>query len=278
MNLSILAISGNIANVKTAEICRTGFQARARACAFTLIELLVVIAVIAILAALLLPALSNSKEKAKIPACLNNLKQIYTAMAVYSDEHEDELLPAEIHPASGGPYQESWPAILANGGYVPAHQTGYYTSVEEGRSVFRCPSGLPQVYSSNPMSRFDPEGAKAFPYVSESTGKKFYINCWYGINGELGNQNKWPFRRVPGPDAQSRLNKFSTGRPNMPAFYDGWWIHNGHDERINARHSRRARSNLVFFDGSAQAFATSKIPKVHEHADGEIKWRYPASP
>jgi type II secretory pathway pseudopilin PulG len=58
-----------------------------------LIELLVVIAVIAILAALLLPALSKSKEQALRIACLNNLKQLQICSHLYALDHADRLPP-----------------------------------------------------------------------------------------------------------------------------------------------------------------------------------------
>jgi len=57
--------------------------------AFTLIELLVVMAVIAILAALLLPALSSAKQSAHRALCASNLRQIIVATRIYVDEHED---------------------------------------------------------------------------------------------------------------------------------------------------------------------------------------------
>src|SRR5678815_4002097 len=78
--------------------------------AFTLIELLVVIAIIALLASMLLTAISSSKAKAKQIACINNLKQVSLGLKMWADDNNSKF-PWNLSVTNGGTMEveaESW--------------------------------------------------------------------------------------------------------------------------------------------------------------------------
>src|SRR5207245_2373639 len=78
-------------------------------CGFTLIELLVVIAIIAILAALLLPSLSRTKQKAQGIYCMNNTKQMMLAWTLYATDNADKIVYNRDGTAAGQAQGgESW--------------------------------------------------------------------------------------------------------------------------------------------------------------------------
>jgi prepilin-type N-terminal cleavage/methylation domain-containing protein/prepilin-type processing-associated H-X9-DG protein len=105
--------SGNVGRHPRCE--NSDFEIRSRF-GFTLIELLVVIAIIAVLVAMLLPALQGAKETARIVGCTNNLRQLYLATINYADDNGGQPPPYEDASASVIPYVATyamkWPYLL----------------------------------------------------------------------------------------------------------------------------------------------------------------------
>ncbi len=102
--------------------------------AFTLIELLVVIGIIAILAALLLPALIQARERGRRIACASNLHQYGIACQIYANDNGNLLPAMPTAPDSAGSFGGYWPWDVAAGTVNSLTQSG------TERHIFFCPS------------------------------------------------------------------------------------------------------------------------------------------
>lgn len=168
MQLRMRRNPGSVAN-RPVETCR----------AFTLIELLVVIAIIAILASLLLPALSGAKARAQRLKCTAQLKQLGLGFSLFTGEHDDQY-PPTAYATGDFQYQLSWDDYIHRyiGGAAPEEDLilGIAGAVAD-------PAVIPKILKC-PADRIE-IGIDYAPYSRRRT----YAMNWAGPNFIIGTQN-----------------------------------------------------------------------------------------
>jgi prepilin-type N-terminal cleavage/methylation domain-containing protein/prepilin-type processing-associated H-X9-DG protein len=233
--------------------------------AFTLIELLVVIAIIAILASMLLPALSRAKERAYSIACLNNLKQLQLCFHLYAGDNGDCMPPNNFvydidtqapFPGNDGP---SWCTNVAPyeadpGGVISGLLYQYNTSV----GIYRCPGDQSTIET--------PDGVKLAPPRLRSYNLSQSINglSYAGqIADSIPHYKKITEIRSPPPVGllaflevhEDEIMDTQFGIPVVPDWWSlGYWW----DIPAN-RHNRGA--NFSFADGHVEHWRW-KVPKI----------------
>lgn len=193
--------------------------------AFTLIELLVVIAIIAILASLLLPALSRAKSKAHQTGCLNNYRQLQICWQMYADDNQDGLPANEAITSGGGSRAaltvgaNSW---LQGNAWTDTTltniQRGVLFGYNQAASIYRCPADKSTVRDEGRIPRTRSVSLSMYMNVRANPSDPDYNRCWHKTTQI---RNPGPAKALVFIDEHEKSIQQSAFGINAP---DRWWL------------------------------------------------------
>jgi prepilin-type processing-associated H-X9-DG protein len=228
---------------------------------FTLLELLLVISIIAVLSALLLPAVKTAKESAQQAACMNNLRQIGMAFMMYGDERT--YYPWGFEKITGPEADRDWTLGILP--YLGGPRNMDYASNMNQRSpVIQCPSRTykptnivngygahARLLGKQPGVPFgdSPPWPRPFP-MRDRTSEVFMLADADQETTFLGGETK---PTITKPNAIRQDYNPATANNLIGSTGDNLDSEGGSIEEIRWRHSLNTRANFLFVDGHVES-------------------------